>query len=274
MTPSSSLRGPSAEALSVLEKQLGSDLGDVGSRKASEVGTNLFELARVLRQEPRLRRALTDVSADPSAKAELATALFSGKVDDIATGLVAKAAEQRWTATHDLPDVLERLGVERLVRSAEDPGRIADELFAVERMLHSAPELRIALADPARSVADKQGLLESLLSGKTLAATARLVELAVSGSHRTVGLALADYQRIAASVQDGRVATVRTARQLTDAEVRRLEAALKRQYHRTVHLNMVVEPDLIGGLRIEIGDDVIDGSVANRLDDARRRLVG
>jgi hypothetical protein len=48
MTQSSSLRGPSAEALSVLEKQLGSDLGDVGSRKASEVGTNLFALARAL----------------------------------------------------------------------------------------------------------------------------------------------------------------------------------------------------------------------------------
>ena len=37
---------------------------------------------------------------------------------------------------------------------------------------------------------------------------------------------------------------------------------------------MVVDPDVIGGIRVEIGDDVIDGTIASRLDDARRKLVG
>jgi len=274
MTQASTLRGPSVEALSVLEKQLDRILGDVGSRKAAEVGSNLFEVAGVIRQEPRLRRALTDVSAEADAKADLARALFSGKVDDIATGLVATAAEQRWTATRDFADALEQLGVVSMVRSADDPGRVADELFAVERLLIDEPDLRSALADPARSVDDKRALLEGLLANRTLSATARLVELSVAGSHRTIVLALAEYQRVAAAVRNGRVATVRTARQLTSGETTRLEATLKKQYHRAVHLNVVVEPDLIGGMRVEIGDDVIDGSVANRLDDARRRLVG
>jgi F-type H+-transporting ATPase subunit delta len=274
MAQSLGLRGPSADAFSVLEKELDGSLREVGSRKAAEVGANLFDLAALVRQEPRLRRALTDVSAESDAKAELAQALFGGKVDDIASGLASTAARQRWTAPRDLGDSLEHLGVESMVRSADDPGRVADELFAVERMLHDQPQLRDAVADPMRSVADKQALLQSLLEGKTLSATTRLVTLAVGGGHRTVPLALAEYQKVAAALQNGRVATVRTARPLTEDETNRLGQALTRQYNRNVHLNVLVEPDLIGGLRVEIGDDVIDGSVANRLDDARRRLAG
>ena len=67
---------------------------------------------------------------------------------------------------------------------------------------------------------------------------------------------------------------VRTARELGDAELRRLSKALGKQYDTTVHLHVVVDPDLVGGLRIEIGDDQIDGTISSRIDDARRRLVG
>ncbi len=274
MAQSLGLRGPSADAFSELEKALDASLREVGSRKSAEVGGNLFDLAALVRREPRVRRALTDVSAEADAKAGLAEALFTGKVDDIAVSLVTAGARQRWTAPRDLADSLEQLGVESLVRSADDPGRVADELFAVERLLHDQPDLRDAVADPMRSVADKQALLGALLENKTLAATSRLAVLAVAGGHRTVQLALAEYQKVAAAIQNGRVATVRTARPLSEGETHRLEAALKRQYARAVHLNVLVEPDLIGGLRVEIGDDVIDGSVANRLDDARRRLAG
>ena len=137
-----------------------------------------------------------------------------------------------------------------------------------------APELRNALGDPARSTVDKQRLLEDLLGGRVLPATAALLAQAVSGTHRTPGLALEDYSRIASAVQGERVATVRSARPLAAPERERLQAALSAQYDRAVHLNVVVEPALLGGLRVEIGDDVIDGSVASRLDEARRRLAG
>ena len=68
---------------------------------------------------------------------------------------------------------------------------------------------------------------------------------------------------------------MRVARDAGDAEdAQRLQDALARQYGRPVHLNVVVDPEVIGGIRVEIGDDVIDGTVASRLDDARRRLAG
>jgi F-type H+-transporting ATPase subunit delta len=166
------------------------------------------------------------------------------------------------------------MGVEALIRSAEDARRVADELFAVQRLLESSSDLRRALDDPARSTEDKQALLRKLLENRVIASTLRLAELAVTSQNRTVAIALAEYERIAAAVDGSRVATVRSARQLSEREQTRLTDALRKQYSSTVHLNLVVDPELVGGLRVEIGDDVIDGSVASRIDGAKRALVG
>ena len=87
-------------------------------------------------------------------------------------------------------------------------------------------------------------------------------------------MALTAYQKIAAEVRGEGVATVRVARPLADADRERLADALARTYGRDVHLNVIVDPDVLGGIRVEIGDDVIDGTVSSRLDDAGRRLAG
>ena len=86
--------------------------------------------------------------------------------------------------------------------------------------------------------------------------------------------AISDFQQVAADVQGELLATVRAADELSDDDQTRLSEALGRQYNRDVRLRVVLEPDLVGGLRVEIGDDVIDGTVSGRLDDARRRLAG
>jgi F-type H+-transporting ATPase subunit delta len=41
-----------------------------------------------------------------------------------------------------------------------------------------------------------------------------------------------------------------------------------------VTLNLVVDPTVVGGVRVEIGDDVIDATVSSRLNDLRQRLAG
>lgn len=267
------MRGASAEAFGDLLDQLGQALG---SADAARVGDDLFGVAAVLRTEPGLRRVVTDVSTDADAKSGLVRTVFEGKLDAVSLDLVADAVRRRWTASRDLADTLEHLGVVAVVRSAgdSDAGRLADELFAVQRTVEDNPALRGALSDPARSQQDKRTLLRGLLDGKALPATVTLAEQALSGSYRTVGLALEEYQKVAASVHDEQVAEVRTAQPLADAELDRLSRALQRQYGREVHLNVVVDPALLGGLRVEIGDDVIDGTVVARLDQARRKLAG
>ena len=101
-----------------------------------------------------------------------------------------------------------------------------------------------------------------------------LVGQAVTRERGTVEGALQEFLDLAAAALEEGVATVTTARELSQDEQQRLAAALGQQYGKDVQLHVVVDPSLIGGLRVEIGDDVIDGTVLSRLDEARRRLAG
>jgi F-type H+-transporting ATPase subunit delta len=263
------MRGASADAYAAAAAVL-PGTGDLG-----RVGQDLFGTADLLRSEPGLRRVASDASLRGEAKADLLRGVLGDKISSEAMDVVATAVAQRWTYGRDLSDALEQLGVVATVRSAgSDATRLEDEVFAVGRLVQANPELRDALSDPARSRADKTALVAGLLGDKVLPATVSLVQQSLSGSHRTVAVALAAYQKVAAEVRGEGVATVRVARPLADAERDRLAAALARSYGRDVHLNVIVDPEVIGGIRVEIGDDVIDGTVASRLDDAGRRLAG
>ncbi len=271
----SGLRGASAEAYDHLAGRLASALSAGADGYA--VARDLFGVAAVLRGEPGLRRVLTDVSIGSQAKSGLVRQVFGDTLGDAALDVVADAAGERWASVRDLGDTLERLGVVGVVRGAEADGQadaLEDELFTVGRMVVDNPSLRDALSDPARSVSDKQELLRGLLEGRAARGTVQLAEQAVTGTYRTVGLAIEAYQQLAASERDRLVALVRVARPLADSESERLAAALTRQYSRQVDLNVLVDPEVLGGVRVEIGDDVIDGTVASRLDGARRRLAG
>lgn len=269
-----SFRGASAEAYAALATDLNSTVAGT-PETAAQVGGDLFSVSGVLRTEPALRRVLTDVSVTPEAKAGLVRDIFGGKVAESVVVLAASAVGRRWTVGRDLADGLEQLGVLAHVKSVGDEtGRLSDELFEVGQVVKKNPELRDAFSDPARSQEDKATLVHGLLDNKALPATVALVEQSHAGTYRTVGVALAEYQQVAASVHGQSVAEVRVARELSDADRERLAAALAKEYGRAVHLNVVVDPDVIGGLRVEIGDDVIDGTVSNRLSEAGRKLAG
>ena len=269
------MRGASADSLATLTEELGSTVA--GSADADRVADDLFAVSAVLRREPGLRRVVTDLSLAADAKSGLVRQLFGEQLDGASLELVAKAVGLRWAATRDLSDVLEQLGVIAVVKAADSQGHadaLEDELFGFGRLVSENPDLRDALSNPARSLDDKRALLHNLLDGRATAATIRLAEQSVAGSHRTVAVAINEYQKVAADHRNRLVATVRVASELGDSERQRLEDALGRQYDRPVHLNVVVDCDVVGGMKVEIGDDVIDGTVASRLDDARRRLAG
>jgi len=152
------LRGASAEAHAELASELEGSRDD-----AEKLGEELFGVAALLRGEPALRRIVTDASVEPEAKAALVGDVFGGALNDTTLKLVRSAVQRRWTASNDLADVIEELGVLAAVRSAGNDGnKISDELFEVRRVVDQTPGLRTALSDPSRSAEDKGGLLRSL----------------------------------------------------------------------------------------------------------------
>jgi F-type H+-transporting ATPase subunit delta len=287
------MRGASADSLAALTEQLvpRDGLGGTVSRLAAKVvgherpdtadhgrtADDLFGVADVLVREPALRRTLTDGSVRADAKGGLARQIFGQALAPASVDLVAAAVERRWTSPRDLADALEHLGVVSTVLAAEDAGEadaLEDQLFGFGLLVSENPDLRDALSDPVRSVADKQALVRSLLEGRATTSTIRLAQRSTAGTYRTVALAVDAYLKTVAEHRQRLVATVRAARPLGEADQRRLSDALQQQYGRPVHLNVIVDPGVMGGLRVAIGDDVIDGTVASRLDDAGRQLAG
>ena len=269
------LRGASADALETLRSDLTSALSGAGAKGADTVGEELYLVAVLLRSEPALRRIATDVTQAAEAKQGLMGNVLGDKVGETTQSLVSTAVAQRWTMSRDLPDALERLSEVAIVHSAgKDGERLVDELFEVGQLVSHNAELRDALSDPSRSVSDRAGLVEQVLGGKVLPATATLTQQALGGTYRTVTAALATYRRVAARVAEEMVATLRVVKPLEESDKTKLADILSRQYGKTVHVNEVIDPDVLGGVYIEIGDDVIDGTLANRVAEARRLLVG
>jgi F-type H+-transporting ATPase subunit delta len=252
------LRGASAEALAALTERLDDATGT--QKAAATLGDELFTVSQLVRGEAGLRRFATDAALPAEAKQGMVQQVFSGRIGDPTLELLTDAAGRRWTRSGDLADVLERLSEIAVVRSAgAKADQLTDELFELSGIIDANPRFRSALSDPARSVDDKAALLGSLLDDKALPATVTLAKQSLAGTYHTITAALA---------------TARVARPMSAADQKRLSELLGSQYDTTVHLNVVVDPDVLGGVRVEIGDEVIDGTIASRLDDARRRLVG
>jgi F-type H+-transporting ATPase subunit delta len=269
------MHGVSAESSVVVVQRL--DASVRAGADPGRVGADLFSVAALLDAEPGLRRVVTDPAVAGTARAELLRSLLSGKIDAAAVDVAAAGAEQRWSAGRDLGDSLEHAGVVAQVIAADQAGQadeLEDELFRFSRIVAVERELREVLTDRSVPVEHRRRLVDSLLGDKATAPTVRLVEQALVGRHRSLAVALDVYQRVAAERRNRMVATVRVARPLPEEDKQRLAEALHRQYDRPVHLNVVVDEEVLGGLRVEIGDEVIDGTVASRLDDARRRLAG
>lgn len=267
------LRGASAEAVSALSAELADAVG-TDAAKAASVAESLFAAADAVREEPGLRRFAADQAAPVEAKVGLVREAFA-KLDGTAVDLVVSAVQRRWTVANDLTTGLEHLAEVATVRSAGDEqGKVADELFAARELVQNNPELRDALADPSRSEADKSALVDTLFGDKVLPASIALIKRALTGAYGTVSAGLAHYRSLAAEVGGEAVATVRVAKPLGDEQLDRLVRALSNRYGRPVHANVVVDPSVIGGIKVAIGDHIIDGTIATRLDDARRRLAG
>jgi F-type H+-transporting ATPase subunit delta len=156
------------------------------------------------------------------------------------------------------------------------PGVDVDgELFSVVRLIAETPELELALGSRLGDESAKGALTDTLLRGSTSPATALIVSsLVQQPRERRVRSLLTHAMDLVADQRGSIVATVLTATPLNHAQSERLSAVLTKRYGRKVGLNAVIDPSVVGGLRVQIADDVIDASVAARLTELRQRLAG
>lgn len=240
---------------------------------ADLVAEELFAFAVTLRDSPSLTRVASDSSIDSSARQRLVRELLADRLSAESLALVELAVSLRWNTMRDLPRAIETAADLATIRSASDARLLIEELFSFEQSLFTSPQLQDALAHPGRSLQDKVALVEHLLGGRAMPATIRLVRQALNGYHGPMLAALAHYKSFAAESLNSRVAVVRVARPLTEPERTRLVAALGADFGTRVQLNEFVDPKILGGMRVEMGHNVIDGALSTRVDEARRRLA-
>lgn len=246
--------------------------------EAAGYGEQLFVVVDALDHSAGLRRALTEPTREGDDKAAMATGLLRGKVDDAVVDLVAGAARDRWSSDKDLVEALEELGAVSFLAAAESAGtltRLEEDVFRLTRMLSENRDLRFALGDRDATAQRRTALLRSVLADKVTPETLGLLTRAVRAlRQRSIAAALARIADLAAQRRRQLVAVVTTASPITTAQQERLADLLNRAYGRDVQLNIAVDATVIGGFRIQVGDELVDATILSRLDRARRRLAG
>lgn len=236
----------------------------------------LFAVVDALESSVALRRAVTDPSTSPEGRQQLVHGLLDGRVSKTAVDIVAEGAAMRWAGGRTFTAALERQAVRAQLTQAERSGDLdntEDELFRFARTVEGSPELRNALAERAVPVDQRQDLVGDLLAGRATEATVALAKRAVVARERTFAHTIEGFVTLAAAQKNRLVATVWVAEPLTDQQRDRLRAALSNQAGREVVLQEIIDPHVVGGVRVELGDDVVEGTVAARLA-AARRLFG
>lgn len=238
-----------------------------------DTARELFAAARAVTESSQLSGALADPAAPAVARQNVVAAVFGGFSQGAQSVLKTVVAE-RWSKASELVDGIEELAI-RAAAIAEPQADIGGELFGFSRVIAANAELELALGSRLGGEDAKGALVEKLLAGGVSDAAALIVSSLVRQPRdRRVRQMLNRATRIVASQGDRVVATVHSATPLTDAQRTRLSAALSRRYEGTVSLNEVSDPAVVGGLRVQIADDVIDGSISARLADLRQKLAG
>lgn len=259
------------EALSAARATLsGLPARDVKLQLAEE----LFAASRVIGDSTQLRALLSDPSGEAAEKTAAIVAVFGSAVGTTAQDVLLDAVSRRWSDGSDLVSGIEELAYRVAAQSAGPGVAIDRELFEFSAAVSSDSELELAVGSKLDAAGNKVALVERLLAGKASAQTIAIVRHIVQAPRgRRFGASIGQAASIVADQAGMSVATVTSAVPIAAAQLARLEKGLAASYGRELRINQVVDPDIIGGLRVQVGDEIIDGSVASKLGVLRLQLA-
>jgi F-type H+-transporting ATPase subunit delta len=269
------MHGPSRASYAELRERLEAALP--GAPIAQQTGDELFAVVRLLDSEHGLRRALADPAKPAEEKSAVTRRLLHDRVSTTVEDLVTEAAAAHWASPGDLADGIEQLAIEAFTMAVQYDGKLddlEDDLFRFARVISGQPSLRMALTGPTTAEA-KRSLLADLLTGKVTPPSLSLITQVLTHPRGRQPQAVLDLcAGIAARRREQLIAVVRVATEPTPQQRQRLTGALSEAYGKGVHLNVVLDPAVIGGMSVQIGDELIDGTASSRLAEVRRRLAG
>jgi F-type H+-transporting ATPase subunit delta len=269
------LGGGSRQSLVIARTALDAAVKGVDASAASTLSSELFFAADLLGSNISIRRALTDPSRDGKAKETLIKDLLGKKVGAASLSLLTEISSLRWSGAKDLVQVIEQLAIEAEASAANISGeldRVENEMFIVSKTISNSSELRKAFKSDAH---DAKGQLVAELLKNASASTSKLVtQMVNSWRGRSIESAFADYQWALAARRNRVIALVRIATPMSQAQQDRLASALNKQVGQPVRMNIELDPAVLGGVSVKFADEIVDGSVSNRLAGAARALAG
>ena len=270
------LQATSRESLAAAGERLDAHVDGASAAELETLGDELFAVTRLVSSQRPLRTHLGDPSVPADARAELIRRLLGDQVGDKTLETVTGLVSSRWSRSLDLVEALELLARRATLGVAERNGTlddVEDELFRFGRILDREPELMGLLADTNQPEDKRAALLDGVLGDRVSPVSATLLRQTVRNPRdRHLDLAAEELAELTASRRDRYVARVSTAVALTEEQERKLASTLTRIYGRPMTLQIELDESLLGGLVVNVGGEVIDGSVAGRLAAAGRHL--
>jgi F-type H+-transporting ATPase subunit delta len=239
-----------------------------------KAGEQLLDASLVVAGSPQLRSALADDTAESANKLGIVDSVF-GAYAPVAKAVLEALVVERWSSASDLVAGIEELGIRAVAESASKSVSIDSELFTFATAVSSNADLELALGSKLGSTAGRVSLVTSLLGGKASEQTVSIVSALIAQPRgRRIGELLRYGATVVAEQAGVAIATVTVASALSKAQLGRLETALATQYDKQIRINEVVDERILGGMRVQIGDEVIDGTISNRISDLRLQLAG
>ena len=244
---------------------------------AWRIGNELFTITKVLDDSIQLERALTDPSRPVADKVAVLKELLGDNAHPMTMEIMTDLVSRRWSRARDIANAVEDFGVDAMMYYADATDatlQVSIELSELHSALLNLPVVRAKLYDYQATSEARVKLFREVFSGKTLnKVTMRLAEHATCNLRRRRYLETIQWLINKFSRHMGEpMVTVTTATPLKKEQIKRLGEVYSAKVGRQVHINSVVDPTVLGGMRIQVGDEVTDNTVVAQLQNLHRKV--
>ena len=244
---------------------------------AWRIGNELFVITSLLDGNVRIERALTDVSRPLEDKVAVLNTLLGDQVHPMTMEIMTEVVKRRWSRAADIANAVEDFGVDAMMYYADATDstlQVSIELAELHSALLNTPVVRAKLYDETVPSEARVKFFHELFDGKVLnKVTMRLAEHATENLRRRRYLETIQWliNKLSRHMGESMV-IVTTATPLKQEQIDKLIAVYSKKIGRAVHINSVVDPSVLGGMRVQVGDEVTDNTVVAQLENLQRSV--